>query len=133
MANVSRRRKSSKSRIYKGHLHLFWALLDSPDLLELSGPATKLLLAIGRQYNGYNNGDLCASMSVVKKWGFNSNETLTRAKNELLSKNLIVLTKQGGLGIGPSLYALSWQPIDECKGKLDIGPTDMPPRTFKEK
>lgn len=129
---MPKRRKTSKSIIYKGHLHLFWALLDSNDFRSLNGSALKLLIALGRQYNGYNNGDLCAAMSMMKEWGFNSNQTLTRARKELLAKDLIIQTKQGGLGIGPSLYALTWQPIDECNGKLDSAPTMSAPRSFKE-
>jgi len=29
-----------------------------------------------------------------------------------------------------ALYALSWQPIDECNGKLEIASTNTPPRKF---
>lgn len=124
--------KRGKNRVYKGHLHLFSALLDSKDFRSLSNPGLRLLVALGRQYNGYNNGDLCAAMSLMKEWGFVSNQTLTRARRELLERNLIIQTRQGGLGIGPSLYALTWQPIDECNGKLDVAATICPPRSFDE-
>ena len=30
-----------------------------------------------------------------------------------------------------ALYAITWQPIDECKGKkLHVAPTNTPPRKF---
>lgn len=125
-----RKKRASKSVVYKGHLHLFWALLDSPEFRSLSGSALRLLIAIGRQYNGYNNGDLCASMSKMRDWGFVSNETLSRAKNELIEKELIMQTRQGGLQMGPNLYGLTWQPIDECKRRLDISPTTKPAKRF---
>jgi hypothetical protein len=49
------------------------------------------------------------------------------------SDRLLVQTKAGGLNAGPHLYALTWQPIDECGGKLDIAATGKKPyRTFKE-
>ena len=128
---MAKRRAKSKALIYPGFLHLHRPLLNSEDFISLKGNSIKLLIDIGRQYNGYNNGDLCATLSVMKKRGWNSNQQLTKATKELLEKNLIVLTKQGGLHMGPNLYAISWQPIDECGGKLDVCPTTAPPRLFK--
>ena len=29
-----------------------------------------------------------------------------------------------------ALYAIAWQSIDECKGKIDVRPTLRPPRAF---
>ena len=31
----------------------------------------------------------------------------------------------------PNLYAITWQPIDECNGKLDANPTTVAPRSFR--
>jgi len=67
----------------------------------------------------------------MRKRGWNSNQQLSKALKELIDKNLIMQTKQGGLNIGPNLYAITWQPIHECKGKLDVNPTTHPPRSFK--
>ncbi len=128
---MARKRKGKSGAIvYPGFLHLHRPLLDSDDFISLKGNSIKLLIDIGRQYNGYNNGDLCASLSVLKKRGWNSNQQLSKALKELLSRNLIIQTRQGGLGMGPSLYALTWQPINECGGKLDIGSTLQPLRSF---
>ena len=125
------RKAKSNAITYKGFLHLHKPLLESSDFISLKGNSIKLLIDIAQQYNGYNNGDLCASLSVMRKRGWNSNQQLSKALKELIDKNLIMQTKQGGLNIGPNLYAITWQPIDDCKGKLDVKPTTLPTRSFK--
>ncbi len=121
----------SKAITYPGYLHLHKALLNCPDFISLKGNTIKLLIDIGSQYNGRNNGDLCAAMSILKKRGWNSNQQICKGIKELIEKNLITQTKQGGLNMGPNLYAITWQPIDECGGKLDVSPTLHPPRSFR--
>lgn len=96
---------------------------DSANWRQASGTAIKLLCDIARQYNGRNNGDLCASLSVLKPKGWTSPETVTHAARELRHFGFITLTRQGGLYIGASLYALTWHPIHECGGKLDCAAT----------
>ena len=125
------RKAKSKAITRGGFLHLFRSLLDCDDFIALKGNTIKLLIDIASQYNGYNNGDLCATLSVMKKRGWNSNQQLSKALKELLERNLIIQTKQGGLNMGPNLYAITWQPINECQGKLDMGPTTTPPRSFR--
>jgi hypothetical protein len=132
MTKKNSKGRDSKQITYPGYLHLHKPLLDCADFIALSGVQTKLLIDVASQYNGYNNGDLCASLSVLKKRGWNSNDTITNGLKVLIAKNLIIQTKQGGLGIGPNLYAITWQPIDECKGKLDVAATTSAPRSFKE-
>ena len=128
---MSRRKPKSNAILYPGYLSLHKPLLESEDFKSLKGNSIKLLIDIGQQYNGRNNGDLCASFSVMRPRGWNSNQQLSKALRELLDKDLIILTKQGGLNMGPNLYAITWQPIHECKGKLDVKPTTKPPRLFR--
>jgi hypothetical protein len=123
----------SKAITYKGFLHLSNALLDHPDFIALSGDALKLLVCIGRQYNGYNNGDLQASLKCLKPYGWNSNRALTQARRELLERGWITKTRTGGLGMGPDLFAITWQPIDECSGKLEVKATLTAPRSLRDK
>jgi hypothetical protein len=63
--------------------------------------------------------------------GFVSKDTLQRAKRELLEKQLIIQTREGRFtnpdGVC-ALYALTWLPLDECGGKLDV--TTIPARRF---
>ena len=125
------RKAKSKAIMFKGFFHLHRPLLDCEDFISLKGNSIKLLIDLGSQFNGYNNGDLCASLSVMRKRGWNSNQQLTKALKELLERNLIVQTKQGGLNLGPNLYAITWHRIDECNGKLDANPTTVAPRSFR--
>lgn len=115
---------------YKGHFLIPSVVLNHPDFISLSGPAIKLLIDVGAQYNGNNNGDLCCARSIMKSRGWNSNAQLSKAIKELISKGWLLVSRQGGLGIGPSLYAITWQPIHECRGKHDLKPTKTAPRHF---
>ena len=96
----------------------------------LSPRATKLVVDIAAQYRGSNNGDLCAPLSLMKKRGWNSSDQLNKAKKELVEKDVIRVARQGGLN-KCNLYALTWFPIDECKGKLDIASTTTAPVNWR--
>lgn len=113
------RLKSKGRRDCGSFLALPHSLLRHPVVAALSPRATKLLLDVAVEYNGQNNGDLNAVLSRLKHRGWRSSSQLALAKRELLSVGLLVQTRQGGLNI-PSLYALSWQKLDECAGKLEI-------------
>lgn len=132
LLSVPRSFGKSKGRSEKGaFLALPHALLSHPDFRNLSGSALKVLIQLGSQYNGKNNGDLSASFTQAKKWGMNSRTTLAKALRELQERNLIVCTREGRF-INPgglcSLYAVTWKPIDECGGKLEVRATTTPPR-----
>jgi hypothetical protein len=99
------------------------AVQDSTNWKKLSGRAIKVLLAIARQFNGKNNGDLCASYSVLRKHGIRSSRLLRRELDELQHYGMIEQTRPGGRQIGPSLYGVTWLAIDDRSGKLPMGPT----------
>ncbi|MGH8436476.1 MAG: hypothetical protein ACRERX_18830 [Pseudomonas sp.] len=107
--------------------------MDSEDFRALSGGALKVLLGLLRQYRGNNNGDLSASFGQAKKWGIGSKSTLAKALEELQEQRLIVRTREGRF-IRPggccALFALTWHPVDECGGKIDVSSTSTPPRKF---
>jgi hypothetical protein len=90
-----------------------------------------LLVDIAAQYNGHNNGDLCAPLSLMKKRAWNSSDQLFKARKELVDRGLIVTSRQGGLN-KCSLFALTWFQIDECQGKLDIRSTSTPTHDWKQ-
>ena len=95
----------------------------------LSGNAVKLLNAMAYQDNGHNNGDFTVTWSVMhEQHGFRSRETLNNSRKELLAANLIHLTRQGDKS-RCGLYAVTWNAIDECDGKLDCSPTKVPIRS----
>jgi hypothetical protein len=108
------------------------ALMDSPNWQRCSGTAIKLLCELARQFNGHNNGDLCAALSVLKPRGWTSADVVSWGLRELRHYGLIVLTRQGGLHAA-SLYALTWHPINECSGKrLELAPTRLATGEWKE-
>lgn len=129
--NHKQRHPDYRAITYPGYFGFPDALTVEEDFYSLSGSALKMLVEIGRQYKGHNNGDLCATYSMLKDRGWNSKSLIDKALKELLAKNWILLTRQGGMGIGPSLYAITWQPINHCGGKLDVAPTMHAPRSLK--
>jgi len=119
----TRRRRKAKGRAETGiHFGLPHAVMDSPNYRALHAHAVKLLNDLGRQFRGYNNGDMSAAWRLMQPRGWKSRDTLARALAELLHFGMIEKTRQGGLN-RCSLYALTWHKIDECKGKLDVAPS----------
>lgn len=78
---------------------------------KLSRPAFQLLIELNQQFDGFNNGNLCAAKKCLRfDW---NDKTLKAAKRKLLDEKIIVVTKRG-LGRKPTLYALCHLPINEC-------------------
>jgi hypothetical protein len=109
-------------------------VMDSQDYQSLSFKAKALLLELACQYKGANNGNLTVAFTILKRRGWKREATIWTATQELLSVNLIVRTRQGQFlnpGGRCALYALTWQPIDECPGKeLETESSILPPRKF---
>ncbi len=101
------------------------AVLNHENFLNLSPQANKLLLDLGRQFKGFNNGDLCATWSLMREQGWKSKETLNDALLELQHYGLIVCTQLGGLN-KPSLYALGWNEINKANSCSGIKVGDRP-------
>lgn len=108
--------------------------LNHPNFWRLTGKAQRCLLALLAQLRfkvggPVNNGDLCATWSVMQKYNFRSKQTLEEAVKELLHYGFIQLTRQGGRHQA-SLYAVAWWAINECGGKLDCPETRVPSREW---
>jgi len=96
------------------------ALMEQPDFRELSPSATKVLMVLGHQYNGRNNGDLAATATMLSAWGGMAKGTLAKALRQLQESRIIYKTRhhrRGVDGAKPTLYALAWVDIDPCPGK----------------
>jgi len=134
LAMANRQKTKGRSNTSGGFAGIPRIVMKHPDYINLSGNATKILLELAFQYRGQNNGDLSLSFSVLKQRGFNSKGTVARAIKTLLDARLIIQTREGRFtnpGGVCSLYALTWLPIDECKGKnLTASPTITPVRAF---
>lgn len=59
------------------------AVLESPNYRMLSAQAVKLLCDLGSQFKGANNGDLCATWSLMHARGWKSRDTLGHALGKL--------------------------------------------------
>jgi len=100
-----------------------------PGFAALSAHALKLLIDIAGWYNGKNNGDLSATYSTLSRercW--KSRDTLHRALGELVRTGFLVRTRQGKRLCGahmPSLYAVTWWPID-ASDKHDMSTVTAP-------
>jgi hypothetical protein len=105
--------------------------LDSPTYCGLSFKAVKLLVDLGAQFRGHNNGDMSAAWSLMKRRGWKSKDTLHRALVELRAVGMIELTRQGSMD-RPSLFAFTWLPIDECGGKLEVRANPVPSNKWRQ-
>ena len=129
--NEQRRRIKGRQSI-KQFLMLPHTVLNHPKFVSLRPRAVKLLLDIAAQYNGRNNGDLCAPLSLMSLRGWNSSDQLHKAKKELVRNELILVSRQGGLNKA-TLFAVTWVPVDECNGKLDIAATKTAPVKWNDR
>lgn len=114
------RKPKSKGKWSGGFLALPHVLTRHSDFRELTPSALKVLMAIGSQYNGQNNGDLSCTKTTMSKWGGIAPATLAKAKKELVERNLIRKTRTHHWktsGTRCELYGLTWLDLDECLGK----------------
>ena len=105
-------------------------LLESSVFTGLSAHAVKLLMDLAAQFKGFNNGDLCLAWTMMEKRGWKSRDTLNKARQELLDKEPILISRRGDRK-RPNFYALTFVAIDDCGDKLDIQPTTKPPSNWK--
>ena len=125
-----KRRRITGRQTTNSFLSLPHHVLNHENFRCLSPRATKLAIDIAAQYRGSNNGDLSATLSLMRDRGWNSSDQLDKAKKELVGKDVIRVARQGGLN-KCNLYALTWFPIDECNCKLDIASTRTAPVDWK--
>ena len=81
-----KRRRTTGRQTTNSFLSLPHHVLNHENFRCLSPKATKLAIDIASQYRGNNNGDLCATLSVMQSRGWNSSDQLNKAKKELLEK-----------------------------------------------
>ncbi len=86
---------------------------------SLGGNAGKLLTVLTCFYTSYNNGNLAITQSIIGEWM--TKNTMYSAKDELHKKGFIVINAYGGRSAWgrklPSLYGLTFYPINELKEK----------------
>jgi len=129
---MARNRLRAKGRSDRGsYVMLPHEILNHPNFTGLTPYAVKLLIDLYSQFRGQNNGDLSAPWTRMSKRGWRSKGTLYSALKELLSKGWIIVSRHGGLN-RCSLYAVTFKPVDDCKGKIDIPSTTIAPGDWKK-
>jgi len=101
-------------------------VLDSTAFKGASYPAKALLFDLIRQHSGSNNGHLHLSFSWLQSRGWKSRDVIQRARGELMQRGLLIQTRQGGLNIGASRYAVTWLKVSNFVG-LEIQGKDYHP------
>ena len=119
------RQKRPPEAVRGSYSALSHAVMDSTAYTGASVAAKALLNELVRQHNGSNNGRLHLAHKWLAVRGWPSKSSVEKARNELVERRLIIQTKQGGLFIGSTWFALTWLPITNFIG-LDIGPQSYP-------
>ena len=102
------------------------AVMDGVAFKGASYPAKALLFELMRQHSGKNNGHLQLSFSWLQGRGWKSRDVIQRARDEIIERGLLIQTRQGGLNIGASRYAVTWLTISNFVG-LEIQGKDYHP------
>ena len=99
--------KVSKTDPRGGHVRLYWDVIDSHAWRALSGTEIALYIALRRQLKGSNNGNISATLSVLRHSGFRSSATLAKSLRALQTVGLIAKTRDtGGLTHGGAICCL---------------------------
>ena len=127
---MSKPKKAKRPESVTNFSALPYAVMDSPAYTGASVAAKALLNELIRQHNGANNGRLHLAHAWLAGRGWPSKSTVDKARAELLERGLVVQTRQGGMGIGATWFALTWLIISNFTG-LDIGPKCYPQGAWK--
>ena len=84
MARINHKQKESFSGIPR-------RIIEHSSFKSLSYTAHTLLILLGYQYRGKNNGNLVITWSLMKGW-FGSNTTMFKARDSLYENRVSVLT-----------------------------------------
>jgi len=133
MMAKSRYKNAKEKRDGESHIGVPHCVLNGVAYLGLNAHARMLLWDLAAQYRGDNNGDMCAAWKLMHPRGWKSEETLSKAKRNLLEVGLIVETRKGARPNKCGLFALTWYALDDCKGKPDISPQSFPRGAYRLK
>ena len=102
----------TKSGSNEHHYRVYRSLYSSLAFRTLSHKSVALFHHLLTQFNGGNNGNISATLNMMKHFGWASSATLSSAIKELQAHGLIIKTRQGGMGAMKqcSLYAFAHLP-----------------------
>lgn len=111
---MARTREKMKGRAsHANFIGIPRAVADSAAYISLPVHARALYADLRRQFNGHNNGDICAAGGVLEKYGW-AHSTISKHLKLLIDHLLIVKTRQGGIGAmsrTPCLYGFTDEQI----------------------
>jgi hypothetical protein len=129
---MGRTRLKAKGRKENG---TYWILpssvSDSNNFRRLSAHTIKLLVDLGSQYSGYNNGDLCAAWKLMEVRNWKSRDTLANSIREALHYRMIVITQLGDRR-KPTLYAFTWFDIHKATDQIEVNEGERAPNFWRE-
>lgn len=114
-----------------GHMRIYWDMFDSAAWACLSDCSRNAYLALLRQKNSSNNGDLSLPLSKARHYGISADKTLVKALRELCAVGFIAPTRKGGSGkdgrrqtnlfrfTDTEVYAMPLKFIEACKATND--------------
>jgi hypothetical protein len=112
----SLKRREGNGRDSGGFVALPWAVLDSAAYASLSHPARSLLLEAARQFVRDNNGRMILTRAYLATRGWNSNDVISRARDELVTAGFLHETVKGHRPNKASWYAVTWHTLDRLPG-----------------
>ncbi len=117
-ASYGKRKDSKRNKIAGRFAAIPHSVINSEEFMALSHTACRLLITLMAQFNGSNNGKLVCCSGYLKQYGWNSNDTITRAKRQLLDSGLLIQTRQGMMPpcSRPGWFAIGWLALDEIDG-----------------
>jgi len=104
--------KGDQSRVAGPFVAMPHHVLNSKAYLGLSHIARSLLMEIAMQFNRQNNGKLILTRDYLAKRGWNSNDSIHKAKAELLNARLIHQTVAGRRPHKASWFAICWDSLN---------------------
>lgn len=85
-------------------------VLEDPEWRGLPPAAKLFYLHLKAKYNGHNNGEIQLTYPELKgNNGLSAPDTISKAQIELIEKEWIVKTGNGGLMKNPNKFELTWK------------------------
>lgn len=109
MSRSKRYKADAKRRDGSTFAAVPYVVLESQGYINLSAYARALLLEFCREFNGRNNGRLCCIWDQLRLRGWNSPNTVTKAKAELIANGLLWESRKGAFPNRTAWYALTWR------------------------
>lgn len=118
--NFEAKRQGAKGKRKFSTKHPYAAIehrvIDSPAYADLTYSARSLLVLMTRQLTKDNNGRLQATFSYMRRFGIDSERTLSRAIQDLIAHGMIYRSRSGGYQQGAAQYAVTWLPVRNQEG-----------------